>query len=122
MMGLRIAGGIGMALTLAACASDPIAAPLAAASMAGRWTLDAPNAPSCRMAFEGAPGARQGTILADGGCPGEMFRSRSWVLANDALTINDGENRPLATLKRAASGFQGTSSVGLPVTLARVPS
>ena len=108
-----------MALMLAACAGTPVAAPFAATAMAGRWTLDAPNAPPCRMAFDGAPGARQGTIQPDGGCPGEMFRSRSWLLANDALTIDDGENRPLAILKRAANGFQGTSSAGLPVTLTR---
>jgi hypothetical protein len=121
MTGPRIAGGMLMVLMLAACAGNPVAAPFAA--MAGRWTLDAPNTPSCRMTFELAPGqSNQGAIQPEGGCPGEMFRSRGWVLANDALTINDGENRPLATLKRAANGFQGTSSAGLPVTLARVPS
>ncbi len=119
-MGLRGAGGLVMALMLAACAGAPVAAPVAAASMAGRWTLDAPNTPSCRMVFELAPGqSNQGAVQPDGGCPGEMFRSRSWLLANDALTIDDGENRPLATLKRAANGFQGTSSAGLPLTLTR---
>jgi Protease inhibitor Inh len=116
MTGLRVAGGIAMALTLAACASTPFAAPNA---MAGHWKLSAPNAPFCDMSFDGEPGADQGTIRPDGGCPGEMFRSRSWALAKDTLTIGDDQGQPLATLQRAAGGFRGTSAAGLPVTLNR---
>jgi hypothetical protein len=117
-MGLRIAGGVGMALMLGACASDPVAAPLS--TMAGRWTLAAPNTPSCRMTFELAPGqSNQGAIQPEGGCPGELFRSRSWALAQDTLTISDAKKQPLASLKLAQSGFQGTSTAGLPVTLTR---
>jgi hypothetical protein len=116
MMGLRIAGGMFMALLLAACAGAPFAAQNA---MAGRWKLSAPNAPFCGMNFDGAPGVKQGTILPDGGCPGELFRSRNWVLTQNTLTINDAENRPLATLKRAGDRFRGTSAAGLSVTLKR---
>ncbi|MEJ2375394.1 MAG: hypothetical protein P8Y71_08190 [Pseudolabrys sp.] len=68
-----------MELTLAACASTPFAAQNK--GMTGRWTLDAPHAPSCRMAFDGNSGANEGTILPDGGCPGDMFMSRRWALA-----------------------------------------
>jgi len=115
-MGLRVAGGMFMALMLAACAGAPLAAPNA---MAGHWKLSAPNAPFCDMSFEGEPGANQGTILPDGGCPGELFKSHGWVLAHGTLIINDAENRPLATLTRAGGRFQGTSTAGVPVTLKR---
>ena len=109
-----------MALMLAACAGDPVAAPQATASMAGRWTLAAPNAPSCRMTFEEAPGqSDQGTIQPEGGCPGELFRSRVWALAQGLLTIDDSGNQPLATLTLANNGFQGTSTAGMPVALTR---
>jgi hypothetical protein len=119
-MGPRGAGGIVMALMLAACASGPVAAPVATASMAGRWTLAAPNAPSCRMTFEQAPGqSDQGTIQPEGGCPGELFRSRVWALAHGSLMIDDAENKPLARLTLADNGFQGTSTAGMPVTLTR---
>ena len=88
--------------------------------MAGRWTLAAPNTPSCRMTFALAPGrSNQGAIQPEGGCPGELFRSRSWALAQGTLTINDAGNQPLASLKLAEGGFQGTSTAGLPVTLTR---
>jgi Protease inhibitor Inh len=109
-----------MALMLAACAGDPNAAPLAAASMAGRWTLAAPNAPSCSMTFAQAPAqSDQGAILPDGGCPGELFKSRGWVLAHGSLTIADDQNQPLAVLKLADNGFQGTSTAGMPIKLTR---
>ena len=115
-MGLRGAGGMLMALMLAACAGAPFAAQNA---MAGPWKLSAPNAPFCDMNFEGEPGAQQGTILPDGGCPGELFRSTTWALAQNTLTIDDDRNQPLATLKLAGGRFQGTSTAGLPLTLAR---
>ena len=114
MTGLRVAGGIGMALTLAACASTPFATQNV---MAGRWKLSAPNARFCDMTFDGESGASQGTILPDGGCPGEMFRSRSWSLAKGALTINDEQGQRLVTLKRAGGDFKGTSIGGIPMTL-----
>jgi hypothetical protein len=120
MKGLRIAGAIGMELTLAACASTPFAAQNK--GMTGRWTLDAPHAPSCRMAFDGNSGANEGTILPDGGCPGDMFMSRRWALAKGKLTIKDQRDRPLATLKRAGGGFKGKSAAGMPVMLKRPTS
>jgi hypothetical protein len=115
-MGLRVAGGMLMALMLAACAGAPLPAQNA---MSGHWKLSAPNAPFCDMNFEGEPGADQGTILPDGGCPGELFKSRTWVLAQNTLTIGDDQNRPLATLTLTGSRYQGTSASGMPVTLTR---
>ena len=110
-----------MALMLAGCAAEPFAAqaPAPSAGMAGRWTLTAPNAPSCGMDFEGEPGASQGAIQPEGGCTGNLFMSRHWVLAQDTLTIANHDNEPLAQLKPAGGQFAGQSTAGMPVTLAR---
>ena len=85
--------------------------------MAGRWILAAPNAPSCGMNFAGAPGAREGTISPEGGCPDKFFMSRRWTLEQGALMIVDEDNQPLATLSYADGRFEGQSTAGVPVTL-----
>ena len=111
-----------MALMLAGCAAEPFAAqaPAPSAGMAGRWTLTAPNAPSCGMDFEGEPGASQGAIQPEGGCPGNLFMSRHWVLAQDTLTIANHDNEPLAHAQTCARrAIHGQSTAGMPVTLAR---
>ena len=87
--------------------------------MAGRWILAAPNAPSCGMNFAGAPGARDGTVTPEGGCPGNFFMSRGWTLEQGALLINDEDNQPLANLSEAGGRFEGQSTAGMPVTLSR---
>ena len=69
------------------------------------------------MNFGGAPGAQQGTITPDGGCPGKFFTSRRWTLDQGALTINDYENQPLAHLNFANGRFEGQATTGMPVTL-----
>ena len=110
-----------MALMLAGCAAEPFPAqaPAPSAGMPGRWILSAPNAPSCGMEFEGEPGASQGAIQPDGGCPGNFFMSRQWALAQDTLTIATRDNEPLAQLKSSGGQFTGQSSTGMPVTLGR---
>jgi hypothetical protein len=110
-----------MALMLAGCAAEPFPAqaPAPSAGMPGRWILSAPNAPSCSMEFEGEPGASQGAIQPDGGCPGDLFMSRHWALAQNTLMIDDGKERPLATLTLTQDGFHGTATAGTPVTLTR---
>ena len=123
----RIAPVALIALTLAGCAggSSPFgdATPTAAAApefgMPGRWMLSAPNAPSCGMNFAGAPGAYEGTVVPDGGCPGRFFTSRRWVLTSGALTINDDEGNALAQFGFAGGNFEGKSTEGAPVTLER---
>ncbi len=118
---------------LAGCAGSPVggAAPAAApaanvmmtsVTMTGRWILAAPNAPSCGMNFASSPGGQDGTIEPEGGCPGNFFTSRHWTLAQDTLTINDHENKPLANLTYADSRFEGQATAGAPVTLSRQPS
>src|ERR1700687_1096657 len=116
----RVAGGILIAIMLAGCASGPtpgVQSPNA--DMTGWWMLSAPNAPPCGMEFGGAPGGREGTIMPDGGCPANFFMSRRWALEQDALMISDKENNPLARLNTAGGRFEGRSTGGTPVSLAR---
>ena len=118
----RIAGPVFVAVTLAACAtSGQSNAPAAETSMAGRWILAAPNAPSCGLNFNGAAGARDGTVSPEGGCPGKFFMSRRWSLASGALTIVDEDSQPLATLSYANGQFAGQAATGIPVTLTPPP-
>jgi hypothetical protein len=112
------------ALMLAGCAGSPLgtAAPPATApavDMTGRWLLSVPDAPSCGMNFAGAPGASEGSIAPEGGCPGNFFTSRHWTLAQGALTIDDHQNQPLAHLMFAGGRFGGQAAAGTPVTLSR---
>jgi protease inhibitor Inh len=125
----RTAEGVLIALMIAGCASGPSslgdqtasAAPTPD-SMTGRWILSAPNAPICGMNFGGTPGAHEGTVIPDGGCPEKFFMSRRWTFAQNKLMINDRENNALAQLNFVSGEFEGHSSTGILVTLARQPT
>jgi hypothetical protein len=120
---VRAAGSILIALSLAGCAGGGSlggsVAPAPDAGMAGRWMLAAPNAPVCGMNFAGAPGARDGSVSPEGGCPEKFFMSRRWTLEQGALLINDEDDQPLAKLSYAGDRFEGLSTAGTPVTLSR---
>ena len=122
---IRVAGGVLIASMLAGCAGGPFGAATPAApaltgdDMPGRWFLAAPNGPPCGMNFGGAPGAQQGTVTPDGGCPGKFFTSRHWALEQGALVINDDDNQPLARLTFANGHFEGQATAGMAVTLSR---
>jgi len=118
---VRGARGTLFALLLAGCASNPLGAVTSAPEigMAGRWILAAPNAPVCGMNFAGPPGAREGNVSPEGGCPEKFFMSRRWTLEQGALAIKDEDNQPLATLNSTGGGFEGQSTAGTPVTLSR---
>jgi hypothetical protein len=124
---MRSAAGALVALLLAGCAAGqlgssggaPEAPPAPAVNMAGHWMLATPGATPCGMNFGSEPGAREGTIAPEGGCPGNFFTSRHWTLEKGALTIADHEFRPLARLTLANGAFNGKSSAGAVVTLAR---
>jgi hypothetical protein len=122
MATMRIAWGILIAAMLAGCAGSPLGetAPVATADMTGRWILAAPNAPSCGVNMNGAPGAQQGSIVPEGGCPGNFYTSRHWSLDAGTLTIVDDENLPLASLTLAGGHFEGQATTSMPVTLSRV--
>jgi hypothetical protein len=87
--------------------------------MAGRWMLSTPNAPSCGLNFSGAAGARDGGVSPEGGCPAGFYKSRRWALDQSALTITDDDGEPLAQLNFAAGKFDGRSTGGTALTLAR---
>jgi hypothetical protein len=89
-------------------------------SMAGRWTLSSPGGGTCAMNFGGAPGAAEGTIAPEGGCPGNFFTSRKWVFEDAGLLIRDHTGQPLAQLAFAPpSRFNGQAATGQAVSLGR---
>ena len=118
------------ALALAGCASDS-AVPRAAApqvqeytagseEMPGRWLLAATGSSSCAMTFGGAPGAGQGTIAPEGGCPENFFTSRKWTFEQGSLVIRDHNGAVLANLTQSAPGhFDGKSVNGIVLSLTR---
>jgi len=129
-MKLRTARSVIVWLLLTGCAGQPpslgdaqtTAPKIQTVDMTGRWKLATPNAPSCGMHFESAPGGNEGTIAPEGGCPGQFFTSRHWTFSAGRLTIINHEQAPLAQLKLSHGQFAGTSAAGTPVTLSRYPS
>jgi len=126
MMVVRAATSLFAVLTLAGCAGDQLSLGSSAPaptpvedSMTGRWILTAPNAPPCGREFGGAPGARNGTVSPDGGCPGNFYMSRRWAIENGALTVSADDSQPLAQFKLAGVSFEGRSAAGISVTLSR---
>jgi hypothetical protein len=98
----------------AAQASAPLVA------MAGRWVLASSSGGKCSMNFAAAPGAGEGTIAPEGGCPGRFFTSRKWTFEQGALVIRDHTGQPLAQLAMAAPDrFEGKAAVGPAVSLTR---
>ena len=98
-----------VAFTVAGCASDrtstgatvtPPGPSLSAApeAMAGRWQLAAIGSSACTMTFSGGPGAADGTIAPEGGCPGNFFTSRKWTFEQGQLLIRDHTGAPLGEL------------------------
>jgi hypothetical protein len=120
-----VAGGALMAISLAGCAGQGFSLgdkpQQPEATMAGRWIMAAPNAPTCGMNFSGPAGARTGNVSPEGGCPANFFLSRHWLLEADVLVINDTDNNALARLTSTGGGFEGQSTAGLPVSLTRPP-
>jgi len=89
-------------------------------SMAGRWTLSSPGAGGCAMNFGATPGAAEGTVAPEGGCPGSFFTSRKWVFEDNGLVIRDHTGQPLARLALGPSGrFDGQATSGQAVALTR---
>jgi hypothetical protein len=102
----------------AARALAPQAKPLA--DMAGRWMLASPAGGMCSMNFSGAPGAIEGTIAPEGGCPGKFFTSRRWMFDQDGLVIRNHTGDTLARLAMPAPGrFEGQTATGETLALTR---
>ncbi len=113
-----------LAIALANCGggasltSDPPDKPSPTDVMDGRWTLAAPNAPSCGISFT-APQPNAGSTTPDGGCPERFYLSRRWRLAEGTLTIVDADDTPLGTFRVNGDRFEGKSSAGAALTLSR---
>jgi protease inhibitor Inh len=88
--------------------------------MTGRWRLASPGRGECAMTFQAVPGAVDGTIAPEGGCPGDFFTSRKWGFEQANLVIRNHNGEALAQLTlAAATRFDGKSVTGEPVTLTR---
>jgi hypothetical protein len=130
----RIAATAIVALTVAAaggCANHTEAPPEVTApppppppqpppiDIAGRWRLTAAGGGGCFMTFAHNPGAPQGTIAPEGGCPGNFFTSRKWTFEHGALIIRDHKSDVLAELPFAGGRFEGRQAGGGALTLSR---
>lgn len=94
--------------------------PPPAVDMAGRWVLATPGAGNCGMNFAAAPGAREGTIAPEGGCPGKFFTSRRWAVEQNAIIIRNHAGEMLAQFSVAEpSRLQGQAANGEQVSLTR---
>jgi len=118
---------------LAACASNRAEPPPEAAApappppppspppvdLAGRWKLAAEGSGACFMNFGDAPGATQGTIAPEGGCPGNFYTSRKWTFEHGVLILRDHKGEPLANLSFAGGHFEGHQTGGSALSLSR---
>lgn len=88
--------------------------------MTGRWVLVSPGRGQCNMNFGGGPGAPNGGVAPEGGCPGNFFTSRNWNFEQAGLILRDHTGQPLGQLSQAGQGrFDGRSVAGEPITLYR---
>lgn len=88
--------------------------------MSGRWVLVSPGRGQCTMNFSGGPGAPNGGIAPEGGCPGNFFTSRNWNFEQAGLILRDHTGAPLGQLSAAGNArFDGRSVAGEPITLYR---
>ncbi len=131
-LGAALTGLTLLASALAACSGDRTGlafpganAPAAPArpspppmNMAGRWVLMSPGQGQCNMTFGAAPGAAEGTIAPEGGCPGQFYTSRKWTFDSAGLVIRNHNGESLAQLTFAGTGnFGGQSTAGEAITL-----
>jgi protease inhibitor Inh len=87
--------------------------------LAGRWKLAAASGGACFMNLGSSPGAVQGTIAPEGGCPGNFFTSRKWTFERDALIIRNHKGEPLAQLAFSGGRFEGREPNGAALSLSR---
>ena len=112
---------LGFELPGSKAAPEPTATPGApTVNLAGRWLLASTIRGQCNMTFAAAgPGAADGTIRPEGGCPDKFFTSRKWTYDQAGLTIRDHNSQPLAQLSGDGTHFAGKATSGEPITLSR---
>lgn len=119
ILSFALAGCGGGAGSLMSGDDKPQTVAAAEVGMEGRWILTAPNAPTCGLTFTGPPGATEGRVTPDGGCPERFFLARRWRLADGALTVFDGEGSSLGAFRNAGDRFEGRSATETTITLSR---
>ena len=87
--------------------------------LTGRWRLNAAAGGGCFMNFGHMPGAAQGTIAPEGGCPGNFFTSRKWTFERGNLIIRDHKGEALAEASFAGGRFEGHQTGGGAISLSR---
>jgi hypothetical protein len=87
--------------------------------LTGRWRLTAAGSGACFMNFGHMPGAAQGTIAPEGGCPGNFFTSRKWTFEHSNLIIRDHKGESLAEVSFAGGRFEGHQTSGGAISLSR---
>ena len=108
----------------AAPLDPPGAGQTAMVDMSGRWFLAASGVGMCAMTFNATPGAAEGGIAPEGGCPGNFFTSRTWALVEGTIVIKDHNGEQLVQLSPsntsgASIWFEGQAATGERVMLAR---
>ena len=124
MAWLRTAVCLLLPSLLCACAGGAMPGLLGGADapkvgMAGRWMLQAPNAPMCGLNFGESGDGRSGRIVPEGGCPANFYTSRRWIFEGGALTIVDDNGDPLGQMTLAGERFDGKAANGISISLAR---
>jgi hypothetical protein len=85
--------------------------------LAGRWRLTAVGAGACFMKFGADPGAIEGTIAPEGGCPAKFFTSRKWTYEHGQLIIHDHKGETLVQLSFSDGHFEGhVANIALSLT------
>jgi hypothetical protein len=111
---------LSVGLALAGCATEtaPTQAPQPQGiDMNGRWMLSN-GVQTCAVTFVNAD-AGSGTVRPEGGCPGDLFKARQWVLENGRVQVRDHQGQPLAGFGSGGTGFQGEAANGQALTLVR---
>jgi hypothetical protein len=133
----RMAAALIAVLALGGCATNPgpetaLSPPPAQAApvppsppgpppvdLGGKWKFTAAAGGACVMTLSDPPGAVQGTIAPEGGCPGNFFTSRKWTFEHDELVISDHKGAALAQLSFTGGHFEGEDNSGGSVVLSR---
>ncbi len=89
-------------------------------NVACRWVLAEPGAGCCGVTFVAPPGATEGPVAPEGGCPGKFHASRTWAFEHDAIVIRNHAGETLVQLYMADQGrLEGQSGSGEQVSLTR---
>ena len=85
----------------------------------GRWKFAAGSGGACFMTFGNTPGAVEGTIAPEGGCPGSFFTSRKWTFEHGVLFMRNHKSEVLAQLSFVGGHFEGHDAGSGAVSLTR---